>query len=109
PWQWTPQDVEEWTTTVIGERGLAHSTVRFHHVTLRLFQDYVCDPRYGWLAECEHRFGAVPSQICHEWNTVAHRADFEGRPGNRPLTRDELQTFFDHADARVSAVRSRGR
>src|SRR5947209_8711965 len=43
PWQWTPQDVEEWTTTVIGERRLAHSTVRFHHVTLRLFLDYVCD------------------------------------------------------------------
>ncbi len=29
---------------------------------------------------------------------VAHTAEYEGRPGNRPLTRDELQAFFNHAD-----------
>lgn len=109
PWQWTPQDVEEWTTTAIAERGLAHSTVRFNHVTLRLFLDYLVDARYGWAAECERRFGPVPTQVCHEWNTVAHLADYEGRPGNRPLTCEELQAFFDHADAEVAAIRGRGR
>ena len=109
PWQWTPGDVEEWTTTAIGERRLAHSTVRFHHVSLRLFMEYVCDARYGWARECEQRFGAVPMQVCHEWNTVAHVAEYEGRPGNRPLSRDELQGFFDHADGQVAAIRGRGR
>jgi integrase/recombinase XerC len=109
PWQWTPQDVEEWTTAAIAERGLAHSTVRFHHVTLRLFLDYLADRRYGWAGECERRFGAAPEQVCHEWNTVAHLADYEGRPGNRPLTREELQAFFNHADDEVVAIRGRGR
>ena len=109
PWEWTSQDVEEWTTMLIAERGLAHSTVRFNHVTLRLFMDYLADVRYGWPAECQARFGTAPSQVCHEWNTVAHLADFEGRPGNRPLTRAELQLFFDHADAEVAAIRGRGR
>lgn len=108
PWQWTSADVEEWTTSAIAERGLAHSTVRFNHVTLRLFLDYAGDARYGWPAECENRFGAVPSQVCHEWNTVAHLTDYEGRPGNRPLTREELQAFFNHADAEVAAIRGRG-
>jgi integrase/recombinase XerC len=109
PWQWTPQDVEEWTTTAIAERGLAHSTVRFNHVTLRLFLDHLIDARYGWVAECERRFGAVPTQVCHKWNTVAHLAGYEGRPGNRPLTSEELQAFFDHADGEVAGIRGRGR
>jgi integrase/recombinase XerC len=109
PWRWRPQDMEEWTSTAISERHLAHSTVRQVQVTLSLFMDYVCDSRYGWVSECESRFGTHPSQICHEWNTVAHLTDYEGRPGNRPLTRAELQALFDHADGRVEAVRRRGR
>lgn len=109
PWVWKAADVEEWTTAAIGERHLAHSTVGHYHTTLRLFMEFICDGRYGWAVECEDRFGTHPVQICHEWNTVAHLADDEGRPGNRPLSRDELQALFDHADARVAQVRSLGR
>lgn len=109
PWQWSAQDVEEFTTTSIAERGLAHSTVRFQHVTLRLFMDYLVDARYGWGAECEARFEAAPTQVCYEWNTVAHLGGYEGRPGNRPLTPGELQALLDHADAEVAAIRGRGR
>lgn len=109
PWRWTPADVEEWTSAAITERRAAHSTVRQVHVTLSLFLDYVCDRRYGWVAECEQRFGTVPTQICHEWNTVVHRSEFEGRPGNRALTRAELQGLFDFADERVETIRRRGR
>src|SRR3954453_3663834 len=85
PWRWRPQDVEEWTTWAVTERKLAHSTVRQVQVTLSLFCEYVCDDRYGWGAEWEARFGTHPVQVCHEWNTVAHASEFEGRPGNRPL------------------------
>lgn len=109
PWRWGPQDVEEWTAAAISERGASFSTVRNVHVTLSLFFEYVCDVRYGWVGECESRFGEFPVQICTEWNTATHRTDFEGRPGNRPLTRVELQGLFDHADERVEAVRRRGR
>ena len=109
PWRWRPQDLEEWTSDAISERQAAHSTVRGVHVTLSLFFEYICDPRYEWAAECERRFGTFPTQICHEWNTVLHRSEFEGRPGNRPLTRGELQLLFDHADARVEQVRRLGR
>lgn len=52
-------------------------------------------------AECEARFGTHPVQICHQWNTAVHVADYEGRPGRRPFTRAELQALFDYADARV--------
>ena len=103
PWQWRPADLEEWTAAAVSERKVAHSTVRGEQVTLSLFCDYVCDARYGWTAECETRFGSFPVQICHEWNTVQHRSEFEGRPGNRPLTRVELQALFDHADERVGS------
>ncbi len=85
PWSWGPADVEEWTTGALSERHLAHSTVSNFHRTIRLFMDFVCDARYGWVDECERRFGTHPVQICHEWNTVAHLAENEGRPGNRPL------------------------
>jgi integrase len=45
--------------------------------------------------------GPVPVQVFHERNTAAHVCEREGRPGRRPLTRAELQAFFDAADNHV--------
>ncbi|NDL57848.1 tyrosine-type recombinase/integrase [Phytoactinopolyspora mesophila] len=97
PWQWTPEQAEAW----IASGGWAHSTVRSYQGALGMFLGYVCDPRYGWIAECEQQVGARPVQVCHEDNTVSHVADHEGRAERRPLTRAELQAFFDAADDRV--------
>jgi integrase/recombinase XerC len=97
PWQWTPAQVEDW----ISRGGWAHSTVRSYEGTLAAFLDYVCDARYGWVAECEQQVGARPVQVCHEGNTAVHAADYEGRPERRPLTRGELQAFLDAADDHV--------
>jgi integrase/recombinase XerC len=94
PWQWTPAQVEAWTAS----GGWAHSTVRSYQGALAMFLAYVCDPRYGWVAECEQRVAARPVQVCHADNTAVHVADHEGRPERRPLTRVELQSFFDAAD-----------
>ena len=44
-----------------------------------------------------------------ERNAIAHVVEYEGRPGRRPLTREELVMFFDHCDARVSDRRARRR
>src|SRR5437879_4411927 len=72
---------------------------------VRALPPCVCDPRDGWDAECERRFGSHPVQICHEWNTSAHLADYEGGPTRRALTRAEVQSLFDHADAHVAEIR----
>ncbi|SPL88393.1 putative integrase/recombinase [[Actinomadura] parvosata subsp. kistnae] len=71
---------------------LAPSTIRGYQTDLRLFSEYLTDARYGWAAECETQFGpgAHPVPICHEWNTIAHLNDYEGRPEARPFTREEL-------------------
>lgn len=108
PWQWTPSDVEEWSNHLL-ENGGAHSTLRNYHQLLALFMTYLTSPSYGWATECEERFGTHPVQICHEWNTAAHRSELEARPESRPFTRDELQAFLDHADERATLARSRGR
>jgi hypothetical protein len=100
PWQWSPAQVDSWAAS--GE--WAHSTVRSYQGALATFLDYVCDPRYGWPVECQQRVGAVPVQVCLAENTAAHVADYEGRPQRRPLSRAELQTFFDTADERVQMV-----
>lgn len=105
PWCWRPEQVETWTAS----GGWAHSTIRSYQGALAVFLDYVCDQRYGWVAECEQRVGTRPIQVCHEWNTATHVADYEGRPARRPLTRDELQSFFDAADDRVEQVVATGR
>jgi len=97
PWQWEPAQVEAW----ISSGGWAHSTVRSYEGALAVFLDYACDVRYGWAAECEQRVGARPAQVCHEDNTAVHAAEYEGRPERRPLTRAELQMFFDGADDHV--------
>ena len=97
PWQWTAAQAEAW----VASGGWAHSTVRSYEGALALFLDYVCDPRYGWVSECEQRAGAVPVQVFHERNTAAHVCEHEGRAERRPLTRAELQAFFDAADDHV--------
>ncbi|WP_262403225.1 tyrosine-type recombinase/integrase [Actinomadura sp. CNU-125] len=48
-------------------------------------------------------------QILHEGNSIRHVAEFEGRPGRRPLTYDEVQALFDAADGIAEEKRSRGR
>ena len=85
PWAWRAQDVEAFTTSLRSD-GLAHSTIRGYHDQLGLFGEFVCDRRYGWVEECEQRFGRAPAVICHEWNTAVHASEFEGRPGRRALT-----------------------
>lgn len=109
PWRWAPGDVEEWTSELLSGDGHAHSTIRSYQRALASFLDYLTDGRYGWADECEARFGTHPVQVCHEWNTAVHAADYEGRPERRPFTRAELQAFFDFADERVAAVRACGR
>lgn len=105
PWGWSPAQLESW----IAVGGWAHSTVRAYQGAVAAFLDYVCDPRYGWVSECEQQLGVRPVQICHEGNTAVHVADYEGRPARRPLTRVELQAFFDAADDRVERVVAAGR
>ena len=109
PWRWAACDVEDWTAELLSGNGHAHATIRSYQGALACFLDYLTDARYGWAAECEARFGTHPVQVCHEWNTAVHAADYEGRPERRPFTRAELQAFFDFADERVAAVRQLGR
>ena len=108
PWRWSPADVEEWTSKMVSE-GLAHSTIRHYQMAVGLFLGYVCDPRYGWTDICEGRFGTHPVQVFHEWNTAVHRSDSEGRPDRRPLSREELQRFFDYCDGRVAELEGSGK
>lgn len=96
------------TSELVGG-GVSHSSVRYYQMAVSLFCGYVTDPRYRWAEVCEQRFGSHPVQVFHEWNTVVHRSEYEGRPGNRPFTRDELQTFFDYCDQRVATVAAGGR
>ena len=108
PWQWTAAHVDEWSSWLVAERHLASSTVRHYQGILRLFTEFLTDGRYGWAVACEKEFGTFPVAICHEWNTVAHLNQYEGRPESRAFTREELQDFFDYADEQVDrAVRAR--
>jgi integrase/recombinase XerC len=110
PWRWGPGDVEEYSASLRSRSmPLAWSTIRGYQNELSLFLGFVTDARYGWAAECESRFGTHPVQICHEWNTLAHRDEFEGRPGRRPLNLAELQRLFDYADDQIDSVVASGR
>ena len=105
PWQWRAEQLDAFV--VAG--GWAHSTIRGYEGALAVFLDYLCDPRYGFLEACADRVGAIPTQICHGANRAVHVADYEGRPERRPLTRAELQVFFDVADKAVEDLASSGR
>lgn len=110
PWEWSASDVEDFTVFLTsGDKRKEPSTIRGYHLALRMFCDYLTDARYGWLRQCQDRFGQVPSQVCHEWNTVAHLNEYEGRPQRRPLTYDELQELFNYLDDRVDVIARNGR
>lgn len=110
PWSWTASDLEDFTASLMsGPKRLAPSTIRGYHLAIRAFCDYLLDNRYDWVPICEERFGLFPSQICHDYNTVAHTSDYEGRPGRRPFTYDELQHLFDFLDSRVEKIKQSGR
>ena len=80
PWQWTPAQAEVW----VASGGWAHSTVRSYEGALAVFLDFVCDPRYGWVAECEQLAGGRPVQVFHEGNAAVHASDYEaGRSAGR--------------------------
>lgn len=112
PWEWRPADAEAFITRLRssdGRKPIAMSTGRGYEMTLMLFMGYLTDRRYGWPEVCLERFGDILQQIFHEDNRVAHVVEYEGRPGRRPLTYDEVQALFDAADGRAEAARTRGR
>ncbi|MFI1004578.1 tyrosine-type recombinase/integrase [Streptomyces galbus] len=110
PWQWNSADAEDFINHLRARRpSFAVSTGRGYQNILRLFCEYVTDARYGWPRKCLDNFGKAPAQILHEWNTVTHSSEYEGAPGRRPLTYDEIQDLFDAADGRVEEIRKRRR
>lgn len=110
PWQWRVMEVEAFLDHLrSGPRPIVESTGRRYAGALRLFLEYVTDARYGWPAQCLERFGEAPQQLLDEWNTLQHVTEYEGQPGRRPLSYDEVQALFDAADARVGEIRARRR
>lgn len=101
PWNWNAADFDEWMTHLVVVKQLAPSTIRIYQCAVREFCSYLCSEHYGWVEECLTRFGTHPAQVCHEWNSVAHLQEYEGRPGRRPMSRDEIQLLLDRADGKV--------
>ena len=109
PWTWTAEDLEGFSADLrSGARPVTIATLRNYQNELRLFHEYLLDPRYAWREEVRRRFDADIQQIVHEWNSVAHVSDYEGDPSRRALTYAEVQMLFDAADDLVdTAIRSK--
>lgn len=110
PWQWTPAEAEAWISELrSGVKPLTVSTLRGYEIDIKMFCEYLTDPRYQWMAECEKRFGVAPKQVFHEDNSIVHVSGYEGDAGRRPLTYDEVQALFDAADGLAVRIRARRR
>jgi len=109
PWNWTAAHLDDWSADLVSVAGKAKSTIRSYHDAVRSFESYLIAPQYRWAEECQARFGTHPMRICFESNTTAHLVDYEGGPDRRPMTREELQRFFDYADGQVDAAVRAGR
>ncbi|MGX1751376.1 tyrosine-type recombinase/integrase [Glutamicibacter protophormiae] len=108
PWEWNAQDVEEFISGP-DQRLKSLSTMRHNHNAIKTFCAYLIDPNYDWVEICENQFGSHPVQVCLSWNTVAHKAQYEGSGKRRPLSFDEVETLFDTADAKVEELAASGK
>jgi integrase/recombinase XerD len=109
PWCWSHAHVDEYFGDLRAVKHRSRNTVRGYQNALQLFCAYLVDPVYGWGPRCEDLFGSHPVQVCFEWNTAAHTQDNEQDPSKRAFTHEELQAFFDHADAEIARIRDVGR
>jgi integrase/recombinase XerC len=107
PWEWRAEHLEEWIEDLaLPPRRLHVSTLRNYQIAIRLFCDYLLDRRCPWSAICSQQLGVRPRQIVDERNLIVHTNEFEGDPGRRPLSREELEAFLDHCDAQVAGRRA---
>ncbi|WP_217559901.1 tyrosine-type recombinase/integrase [Streptomyces sp. GbtcB6] len=67
------------------------------------------DERYGRTQFCADRYGDAPTRLRSERSTAADLDEAEDGPDRPPMTRHELQAFFDHADGRVQRTVDGGR
>ena len=109
PWSWSAALADEWFADLRSVHHVANSTLRSYQVAVRGFCRFITDPAYGWVEECERRFGTHPIQVINEVNAAAHVADSEAGPRKRAFTRAELQALFDFADREVAARIDAGR
>ena len=110
PWQWGADQADEYFEDLLARpKRLARSTLRTYQLRLRAFCEFAADRRYPWPVICEREFGRAPAQLFDERNMVAHLDEFEGDPARRPLTVDELDSFFSACEARIGSARRRGR
>lgn len=109
PWEWMPAHFEAWSAAHL-RAGRTPATLRSYQSAIFAFCAFVSDPRYEWVTVCERLFGRFPVQVCHDLNMVRHTIDYEGRPdANRPLSKAELDRFFNVANERVERARRSGR
>ncbi len=110
PWQWRALHADEYFEDLLARpKRLARSTLRSYQLRLRAFCEYAGDRRYPWPVICEREFGRAPVQLFDARNMVAHLDEYEGDPARRPLTVEELESFFAAAEARIATARRRGR
>lgn len=108
PWTWTPAMADDWTAELRGVHGAARSTVLGYQGAIRQFMDYLLDPAYGWVTQCERHFGTHPVQVLHSGNSARHVQEGSSNPTKRAYTVDELQDLCDVADDQVAARRAAG-
>ncbi|HKT04635.1 MAG TPA: tyrosine-type recombinase/integrase [Rugosimonospora sp.] len=110
PWEWAAAEVEAFFNDILTKNpNFTVSAARQYQNSLRMFCDFITDARYGWPSTCVERFGRAPVQILHEGNSITHVVEFDGQPGRRPLTYEEVQALFDAADGLAEDKRARGR
>jgi integrase/recombinase XerC len=110
PWEWRPLHAEEWIADLASApHDCKVPTLRGYQASVAGFVDLICDPAYPFVGICEAEFGMAPMRILTEENRILHVDGYEGDPARRPLSREELQAFFDCCDAQVTRIRSRGR
>jgi hypothetical protein len=81
PWQWQSAEFEAFMDHLRAKTPtFSVSSGRNYQNHLRMFCEYITDPRYGWMSVCQQRFGEVPAVDGRPRGPLRH----PGLPAQRP-------------------------
>lgn len=100
PWEWTPEDFDDWSTYLYQVRKNGESTQRHKQNTINKFNQFLISSKH-FSDLCLTHFGRKPVQVCFPDNLIPHKVEDENEEKRAAFTREQLICLWDYFDEEI--------